>query len=429
MEPTDVLFRLRRREVLAMMAAAGTMGAGAAPGAAMLEDVRAYDAMGEHRTGTPADEAASEWLQRRLGAAGLHAQLQRFEVPLFVPERRELRLAEGAAVSVFPAWPVVQTAADGIAAPLAPHDAPSLAGKIAVVSLPRAPGLWEAPGMGEVVLETCRRGPRAVIAITQGPTGEVVAMNAVPGRFDWPVPVVLAGGREGARLTALAAAGAGASLISTGAFTPQAAAANVVARRPGEGPAIVVSTPKSGWFHCAGERGTGLAVFLHLAQWLARNSRAELLFVAFAGHELNYRGGAAFMADGAPPADRVRLWLHIGANAAMQPLRATLGAASPDPTGSPGRRVTATPAAQAAARRAFGSAAGYGPVVEMTEATAVGEPSIIRHAGYPAMASIIGANPLFHTPLDRADVVTTPAELEAVAAAARAFLGEFVGEA
>jgi hypothetical protein len=91
--------------------------------------------------------------------------------------------------------------------------------------------------------------------------------------------------------------------------------------------------------------------------------------------------------------------------------------------------VTATLGAQAAARRAFGSAAGYGPVVEMTEATAVGEPSIIRHAGYPAMASIIGANPLFHTPLDRADVVTTPAELEAVAAAARAFLGEFVGEA
>ncbi|HEY2049869.1 MAG TPA: hypothetical protein VGH03_11030 [Caulobacteraceae bacterium] len=425
MEPTDDPFRLRRREVLAMMAAAGTVGAGASPGAAMLEDVRAYDAMGEHRTATPADHAASQWLRRRLGAAGLQAELQHFEVPLFVPERRELRLADGV-MPVFPAWPVVQTPAAGIVAPLASHDAPSLAGKIAVVSLPRAPGLWEAPGMGEVALEVCRRGPRGVIAITEGPTGEVVAMNAVPTRFDWPVPVVLAGGRDGARLTALAASGAEATLVSTGAFTPKAQAANVVARRPGEGRAIVISTPKSGWFHCAGERATGLAVFLHLADWLSRHSRAELLFVAFAGHELNYHGGAAFMADGAPPADQVRLWMHIGANAAMQPLRVSLGAAAPDPGGSPRRRVTATPAALDAARRAFGPAAGYDTVAEMNEATAVGEPSIIRHAGYPVMAGIIGANPLFHTPLDRADVVTTPAELETVAAAARGFLAGFV---
>lgn len=424
MERADVPF-WRRREVLAMMAAAGTMGAGAAPGAAMLEDVRAYDAMGEHRTATAADHAASEWLRRRLGAAGLQAELQRFEVPLFVPERRELRLADGV-VSVFPAWPVVQTPAAGSAAQLAPHDAPSLTGKIAVVSLPRAPGLWEAPGMGEVVLETCRRGPSAVVAITEGPTGEVVAMNAVASRFDWPVPVVLAGGREGGRLMAMAASGAQATLISTGAFTPAASAANVVARRAGEGPAIVISTPKSGWFHCAGERATGLAVFLHLADWLARHSRAELLFVAFAGHELNYRGGAQFMADGAPAPDRVRMWMHIGANAAMQPLEASPGAARPDPAGSPRRRVTATPAALDAARRAFGPAAGYDTVAEMNEATAVGEPSIIRHAGYRAMAGIIGANPLFHTPLDRAEVVTTPAELETVAAAARGFLGEFI---
>ena len=396
-----------------------------APGAAMLEDVRAYDAMGEHRTATQADEAASAWLVRRLGEAGLQAQLQGFEVPLFVPGRCELVLGDGA-VGAFPAWPVMQTPPGGIAAPLAPANAESLAGRIAVVSLPNAHGLWAAPGMGERVLEVCRRGPTAVIAVTEGATGAVVAMNAVASRFHWPVPVVIVGGREGPRLAQAAARGEGASLVSTGVLTPVARATNVVASRAGEGPTLVLSTPKSGWFHCAGERGTGLAVFLHLAQWLARNTRADLRLVAFSGHELDYLGGAKFLEAAAPAPQNVRLWLHIGANAAMQPLSVSPGAA-PDPRGAPGRRVTASAAVLEAARRAFGPAAGYGEAVEMTDATAVGEPSIIRRVGYPAMAGIIGANPLFHTPLDRADVVTTPAELEAVAGAARGFLEGFVG--
>jgi hypothetical protein len=411
-----------RREALAM-------SEGVAPGVAMLEDVRAYDAMGEHRTASVADEATSAWLIRRLTDAGFEAALQHFEVPLFVPGRCELTLEDGA-VGAFPAWPPVQTPTGGIAAPLALADAESLSGRIAVVSLPNAHGLWAAPGMGERVLDICQRGPAAVVAVTEHPSGEVIAMNAVASRFDWPVPVVIVGGREGPRLAEAAARTAAASLVSTGALTPDARAANVIARRPGEGRTVVLSTPKSGWFRCAGERGTGLTVFLHLAQWLVRTSRADLTLVAFSGHELDYLGGAHFLkaAAPAPAPDAVRLWLHIGANAAMQPLAVSAGAVRPDPSGARARRVTASPALLEAAGHAFTPAAGFGPPVEMSEATAAGEPSIIRRAGYGALAALIGANPLFHTPLDRAEVVTAPAELEAVAAAARAFLEGFVRE-
>jgi hypothetical protein len=392
----------------------------------MLEDVRSYDAMGEHRTASAAGEAASAWLVRRLGEAGYETTLQQFEVPLFVPGRCELILEDGV-VGAFPAWPVVATPPGGIATPLALADAQSLAGRIAVVRLPNAHGLWAAPGMGERVLEACRKGPAAVVAVTEGPTGEVVAMNAVVSRFDWPVPVVIVGGRESARLSEAAARGAAARLVSTGSLTPGARATNVIARRPGEGRTLVLSTPKSGWFRCAGERGTGIAVFLHLAGWLARDTRADLTLVAFSGHELDYLGGAHFLEGPAPPPDAVRLWLHIGANAAMQPLAVSSGAVRPDPDGLRARRVTASPALLEPARRAFTPAAGFGPPVEMTEATAAGEPSIIRRAGYPALAGIIGVNPLFHTPLDRAEVATTAGELEAVAGAARGFLAGFVG--
>jgi hypothetical protein len=416
-----------------MMAGVGGMGSawranpaprGAGEGEQMLNDVDAYDAMGEHRTATAGDHAASDWLRRRLEQAGMQAELQPFDVPLFVPHHCEVRV-QGAAVPTFPAWPVRQTPIEGIAAPQTPREAASLEGRIAVVRLPRATGLWDTPGMGEVVLETCRRGPRAVIAVTEGPTGAVVAMNAAPARFDWPVPVVIAPGAQAERLSNWAVAGAPAVLACAGQFSPAARATNVVARRRGSGRTIVVSTPKSGWFHCAGERGTGLAVFLDLAAWLARNSQADLVFVAFAGHELDYLGGQMFLKAAAPAPGTVRLWLHIGANAAMQPLSVADGAARPAPAVSPGRRVTASAGALAAAGRAFTGEAGYGPPVEMTQLNAAGELSIIRKAGYGDLAGIIGANPLFHTALDRAGVATTPAQLQAVSQASRAFLRGF----
>jgi hypothetical protein len=414
----------RRTLLIGASSLAPVPASAAGIGAAMLEDVRTYDAMGEHRTGAPADDATSAWLRGRLGEAGLVADLQPFDIPLFVPRRCELRVGR-AIVATFPAWPVAQTPAEGLAAPLAPSDAPSLEGRIAVVKLPRAGGVWAAPGMGEAVLATCRRGPRAVVAVTGGPTGGVVAMNAAPALFDWPVPVVIAAGQDGERLSSLAAGGAPAILVCAGDSFPRAMATNVVARRPGRGRTIVVSTPKSGWFHCAGERGTGLAVFIDLAAWLARHSDADLQFVAFAGHELDYRGGERFLRSGAPAPAGVRIWLHVGANAAMQTLSVLAGAARPDPAGAPGRRVTASAAALEAARQVFGADAGYAPPLEMNETNALGELSIIRRIGYPALAGIIGANPLFHTRLDRADVATNPAELDRVARAARAFLWRF----
>lgn len=428
------LSQIGRREALALLAGAGSLaGASLAraqtrdplSGAAMMEDVKAYDALGEHRTATAADDATSLWLARRLGQAGLKASLQPFRAPLFVPARCELRVADQV-VPAFPGWPVTATPEGGVSAPLAAHDDPAIAGKIAVARLPyRQGGSWAAHGFGDLMLQIAVRGPSAIVAVTEGPTGGVIALNAVPSRFRWPVPVVIAGGRYGEQLSSLAAGGAPARLVSTGTSTPAATATNVVARRPGRGETLVVSTPKSGWFHCAGERGTGVAVFIALAGWLARRTDADLLFVAFSGHELDEMGGAHFMATAAPAPQSVRVWLHIGANAAMQPLSVANGVARPVPPSGPDRRVTATPSALGAAQRAFTAAAGYGAPRLINEVNAVGELSIFRTAGYQALAGLLGANPLFHTRADRADVATTPAVLARVAGAARDFLGGF----
>lgn len=396
----------------------------AAPDGGMIDIVREYDALGIHRTATPTDDATSHWLQRRLTAAGLAAELQTFPAPLFVPQTCQIAVG-GETIPAFPGWPVKATPAAGVTGPLAVAGGGDLAGKIALLTVTREPGgTWAAPGVGDAAMRAARSGALAVAVVTENPTDDVVALNTIFARFDWPVPVVLVAGRHAGKLASAASAGAAATLVSVGDFTPDAPATNVVARRRGRGQTLVVSTPKSGWFHCAGERATGLAVFLDTANWLVRRTDADLVFVAFAGHELNFLGAQHFRPLAPPPA-QTEVWLHIGANVAMQPLSVTHGVITPTRASGPQRFVSANPQVLAAAGAAFTADAGYAPATPMVEANAGGELSVF-HPDYPMLAGLIGANPLFHTPLDRATVATTPAELEVVAGAVRRFLTGFV---
>ncbi len=422
----------RRRALGLMAGAGGALAAGSArpadplAGAAMLQDVRSYDALGEHRTGTTTDNATSQWLMRRLREAGASPSLQAFPSPLFVPSQHRIDLA-GASIFAFPGWPVAPTPQGGVTAPLALHDAASITGKIAVIRLAYRPGgSWAAPGFGDTVMAAVRRNAAAVIVITDGPTGDVIALNAVPSRFAWPIPVVIAGGRNGDDLVRAAASGATARLVSTGTLTRGASATNVIAHRPGRGKTIAVSTPKSGWFHCAGERGTGIALFLGLAGWLTRHTDADLLFACLSGHELDEIGAAHFLRTGAPAPQQTRVWFHIGANAAMQGLGVENGAVVARPPSGPSRLATVSRDFLPAAQRAFSSQAGYVSPSPIDTANAVGDLSVFNAAGYETLVGLLGANPLFHTQLDRADVATTPAVLETVAGASRDFLQAFV---
>src|SRR5690606_13343234 len=64
---------------------------------------------------------------------------------------------------------------------------------------------------------------------------------------------------------------------------------------------LVISTPRSGWFGCAGERGSGLAAWLLLARWAAgARLPVNLTLVATSGHEYEYAGGELYIAQMAP---------------------------------------------------------------------------------------------------------------------------------
>lgn len=373
-----------------------------------------YDALGEHRTASPGDNATSPWLADKLTRSGYQTNLPSFDFDLFEPDRCEIAFSDQR-ISLFPAWPVFETAAGGTTAQLTPIDAPDIKGKIAVVTFDHNVYTWAQPQCGEPVQNAISRGAKAVVAVTEGPTGDIVALNAIPSRHAWSVPVLLAPGREKARLMDAAAQGSNATVVSIGKRTPNVKATNVLAHRPGNGKTIVLSTPKSGWFHCASERGSGIAIFLALADWLARTTTADVVCIATSGHEIDGSGGRQFLSNGAPTPDRTRLWLHIGANVACSTIAFADGKPIRDDKPSAARRITASASLLPIVQTAFAGQKGYETPQDAATSEAVGEAAIFRDAGYNPILGLVGMSPLFHTRLDRAPLAAGPAEMAAVA--------------
>jgi hypothetical protein len=169
------------------------------------------------------------------------------------------------------------------------------------------------------------------------------------------------------------------------------------------GGGVLVTTPLSGWFGCAGERGTGIAVALALVEALAR--RTAVTMVATTGHELEFEGLRRYLAPGPPDASVV---VHLGAGLAagdvwgdhdepvLGPVRLAMTSAV----------LTVTPALGDAL------AAAALPLVDLPRWPTEGQ--VWRDLGFPVL-SLVGAFERFHTPEDVPSAVTSPALLARVA--------------
>jgi hypothetical protein len=289
-------------------------------GEALYRDVAAYDALGEHRSASTTDNRTAEWIATELRQSGCEVAFQTFPAACFEAETIRLCPGGGEAMEIFPQWPVNLTGPQGISGRLAQWDASpnranadSVTGAIAVTRL----GAGEHPCVaGAAIRAAAGAGARGVLVITESPTGEIVAFNAPFDMPPWPVPAALIGQKHEKLLEAGIKSGRRATLIIDGDSTLQATARNVIGRQDrGAAKWVVILTPHSGWFHCAGERGPGVALLLGLARWTAaRDLPANFLFVSASGHELGMIGENTFIDEAAPSPDKVAFWLHLGAS-------------------------------------------------------------------------------------------------------------------
>jgi hypothetical protein len=366
-------------------------------------DLERYVGFGVKASGGPGDRAAGAWLEAELRTLGFAIERQTFEAPWFEPSIAEIAV-DGQVAAVIPQAVVVTTPQDGISAPLVLADVGDrarLKGAIALVSLPHA--RWSSlvsPVPRQKAQAAFDAGAAAVVLITHGPTGQALALNAPADGPMFPRPAAILAPKAAPPFLAAAARGEVGRLTVAGAGGRREAY-NIVTRLDrGRGRWLVVSTPRSGWFGCAGERGPGVAIWLMLARWAARaDLPVNVAFVCNSGHEYENLGAARLLHDAAPKPAQTAFWLHLGANAAARDWHELGGQMTPLPSADPQRYLGVSPSLIDEARRIFAGQPGLEAPYPAAPGAA-GELGHIIAAGYPALAGVFGAHRFHHAAAD-----------------------------
>jgi len=355
--------------------------------------VQTYAGLGEHRTGTPVDQATLAWFATELGKRGARVDKVPYQFERYVANCR--LLADAAAVE---ALPLYYEAVGQV------HSS-----RLHLAELACDANL-NAPQLDEVGARARMSGADAAILATAGGGGRLVALNRAPV-LGSGFPTVLV---PGSALPMLRQAAVHLELDAR--LEPRASATVIGHLGQGDAaPPAVVATPLSGWFRCAGERGTGIAIALQLAQELA--ARWPVLVVGTTGHELHYLGLHRFLAAYALHPSAV---IFLGAS-----LATTLGLESGSTCASFHQGLTT--AGEGLAQRLEGVLAPARFPVRSNPAQWLGEGEEWVRLSTPLL-SLTSRFPLFHTPQDLPEHATSPEQLEvthtAVHRAAQLFLEE-----
>lgn len=428
------MFTTTRREVLfgsmALSVAASVEGRSEAESIAKegtAEVLARYAGHGVKASGGPGDSATADWLAGALAGAGFGVVRQSFTVPWFTARRSEL-ICGDARARVVPQAIVVPTGTDGVTGALTHFHADespqvALKGSLALITLPF--GRWStalSPAVRRSVALAQAQGAVAAIVISTGPTAEAIALNCDGERSMFDIPVAVLAPKDAAPFVAAAAARQRATLYLEGEGGMRNAV-NVIGRIDRQrGRWLVISTPRSGWFDCVGERGPGLAVWLALASWApAVFTDHDLAFVCASGHEYEYLGAKHLLREHAPAPATTDFWLHLGANVAARDWHEAGGRQLlPLPSADPQRFLLTSADAVAAARKAFRGLPGIESAYP-AQGNASGELADIEAAGYKRFAGIFGAHRFHHTPSDDLRCVDT-AHVDAAIGACKEFL-------
>lgn len=357
-----------------------------------------YAAFGDKASGGAGDNASGVWLEGELTELGYTCRRQVFEVPAYEGAAPTLTTGATQAV-VIPQAAVVATGLAGVSGPLRlAVDGAQLDGALALIVLPH--GRWSSV-RGEVERQVGRAlaaGAVAAVLVTTGPTGEAIALNAPADGPAFVRPVGVLAPRDAAPFVTAARRGDTATLCVPGRSFRRSAFNVTASLARGRARTLVISTPRSGWFSCMGERGPGLAAWRMLAGWAARaDLPVNVALVATSGHEYENVGGEHFIHELAPKPAATALWVHLGAAAGARDWHERGPLLLPLPSADPQRTLMASPALLNAAREAFSGQPGLEAIYPAQPASAGGELGVIVRAGYDPVIGVFGAHRFHHT--------------------------------
>lgn len=287
-------------------------------------DIKGWDAIDDHRTGTAGDRRTSDWLARRVRSVGLEPRRDDFELSRWVPERCVLE-ADGTVVEGMPLFDGGTTPPNGVVGGL------GLLGQSRGNARIGVGAFGNAAGGAAGALAAARRSDEydAIVAVSKvDPQVTGLALQNAD-RFSEPFgPPVLQVATEHETWLQQAATVGRSARLTAHVTTETATGSNVFCRVPGNDATLApltVVTPKSAWWVCTAERGGGIAVWLALLRHFAANRPTrDVVFIATSGHELGHLGLEHFLATQYTP--RSHGWIHLGANFAAVDSRIRLQA-------------------------------------------------------------------------------------------------------
>ncbi|WP_397402622.1 hypothetical protein [Phenylobacterium sp.] len=398
MEP-DPPFSASRRAVLgasASLLAASPAGAKALPDEAEAHRIlERYQSFGDKASGGPGDTASGNWLEGELKATGYACQRQTYDVPAY---QGEAVLTCGAAMAdLVPQAIVMPTSGEGVSGPLYVAASGKGGPGLALVVLPHARWSTAVGVIAQRVAAAFDAGATAVVIVTTGPTGEALALNAPPDKPLFKGPVAVMAPKDVGPFLLAAAKGETATLRMSGRSFRRPAFNVTATLKNGSAKTLVISTPRSGWFACAGERGSGMAAWLLLVRWAAQaRLPVDIALISTSGHEYENAGGEHFIQELAPKPDKTALWVHLGANVAARDWHERGAALSPLPSADPQRFMLASPSILSSARAAFAGLPGLEQPYAAEPALAAGELGNILRAGYTPAIGIFGGHRFHH---------------------------------
>jgi hypothetical protein len=386
-------------------------------GQRLYADVERYASFGIHRYGTDGDKLTTDWIADEMRKAGLAVEFQNFSLgKQYFVDRADVTIG-AEKIDALPFWWIPEDKPSfTLTAPLAPDDGDA-SGKIVALHLPYDRTAYLADTHKQAIASAAKRNPAAIVLTIDNPGEDIFVYNVAQDDPPWPMPVVVVAANRRALLAQAQADGKPLTISVAGKYGKDVAGRNVVGKLDrGAQETIVVSTPMTGWFTCACERGSGIAAFLALARTVgATQPNVNVVFVATAGHEVGHGGMEIFLHADPPPPEHTLAWIHIGASVACYEFAKNADGKWATEKKLELRRLLTSSASTAALTDAAFKGQPFNRMVTSDKAPP-GELREVWGAKYPNFLGIAAGHRFFHNPTDSV-AVTGPEILEPVARA------------
>ncbi|MEM7129317.1 MAG: hypothetical protein AAF702_23500 [Chloroflexota bacterium] len=356
-------------------------------------DIRGWDAILDHRTGTDGDQQTAEWLADSIRSAGAEPLIEPFAFQRRILHECSVTVGSKRAEGV-PLFDGSYTCAEGCSAKLTSLESGTVdrdnaidqEGHIGVTSFSSTGA--HPPTRQMHVARSENYSAIVAYAAAEYVEPGLALLNAPHYQSPYGPPVLQVSTEYGDWLEA-AAANHEAAYVVAHVSAEETTASNVQATISGRDPSLaplVVMTPRSAWWTCTAERGGGIALWLECIRHFSNEQGdRDVIFTANTGHELGHVGLHYYLEQRPDLLGDARAWIHLGANFATVDSRL---------------RFQASPALMKFGLEALATEEIFPKSITPTDNRPLGEAENIYDGGGRYL-SFIGSNRWFHHPDDR----------------------------